>query len=130
MAEDKNEKIEKIINFIEELSVLELHELVKTLEEKFDVSAQPTAVTAVPTTTKTDEEAEEKSSYDVILKTPGDNKIAVIKAVRTIDQSVGLKEAKELVEAAPKPILEGAAPEDAEEAKKVLEEAGAEVELK
>ncbi len=130
MAEEKNnKKLDELISTIEELSVLELNELVKALEEKFDISAQPAAVAAAPAAGGNGAEEEEKSAYDVVLKGAGDNKIAVIKAVRTIDQSVGLKEAKELVEAAPKTLLEAAPKEEAEEAKKALEEAGAEVEL-
>ncbi len=133
MAEEKtNKKLDELISTIEELSVLELNELVKALEEKFDISAQPAAVAAAPAADGNgddDGEKEEKSAYSVVLKGAGDNKIAVIKAVRSIDQSVGLKEAKELVESAPKTLLENAPAEEAEEAKKTLEEAGAEVEL-
>jgi len=129
MAESK---IEGIIKEIESLTVLELNDLVKALEEKFGVSA---AAMAVPTTTSAapaegEAKAEEKSAYDVILAAAGDQKIKVIKAVREINQQLGLKEAKELVESAPKPVLEKAKKEDAAAAKKKLEEAGAKVELK
>jgi len=125
-------KIEGIIKEIESLTVLELNDLVKALEEKFDVSAAAMAVpTAVPTGAQPAGEAtEEKSEYDVVLAAAGDQKIKVIKAVREINQQLGLKEAKELVESAPKPVLEKAKKEDAEAAKKKLEEVGAKVELK
>lgn len=131
MAE-KN-KIDGIVKEIEGLTVLELNELVKALEEKFGVSA---AAMAVPGTVPGSEvataetAAEEKSEYDVILAAAGDEKIKVIKAVREVNQRLGLKEAKELVESAPKPVLEGAKKDDAEEAKKKLEAAGAKVTLK
>lgn len=124
---------EEIIKAIEEMSVLELSELVKDLEERFGVSAAapvaampmagaPAAAAAAPA-------EEEKTEFDVILKGVGSNKIAVIKAVRELT-SLGLKEAKELVDSAPKPVKEGVSKEEAEEAKKKLEEAGAEVEIK
>jgi len=108
---------------------------VKALEEKFGVSAAtmaaPTA--AAPATGQAEGESkatEEKAEYDVILANAGDQKIKVIKAVREINQKLGLKEAKELVESAPKPVLEKAKKEDAEAAKKKLEEVGARVEMK
>ena len=132
MAEKKS-NIEGIIKEIEGLTVLELNELVKALEEKFGVSA---AAMAAPATTPAvageagPEAAEEKAEYDVVLAAAGDQKIKVIKAVRELNQNLGLKEAKELVESAPKTVLEKAKKEDAEEAKKKLEEAGAKVELK
>ncbi|KKU42872.1 MAG: 50S ribosomal protein L7/L12 [Microgenomates group bacterium GW2011_GWA1_46_7] len=113
----------EIVEKIEKLSVLEVADLVKALEEKFGVSAAaPVAVAAAP--------VEEKDAFDVVISSGGTNKIAVIKAVRELNQTLGLKEAKDLVEAAPKTILEGAKKEDAEAAKKKLEEAGATVELK
>lgn len=131
-------KVEDLIKNVEGLSVLELNELVKALEEKFGVTAAPVAV--APTSVgvggapaegaAAQAPAEGKSAYDVILTASGDNKIAVIKAVREINQNLGLKEAKDLVDAPPKPILEGAKKEDAEAAKKKLEAAGATVELK
>ena len=131
MAE-KN-KLEGIIKEIESLTVLELNELVKALEEKFGVSAAAmTAPATAPAATAGQETgpAEEKSEYNVILTAAGDQKIKVIKAVREINQQLGLKEAKELVESAPKTVLEKAKKEGAEEAKKKLEAAGAKVELK
>ena len=124
---------EKVLNLIEEvksLTVLELSELVKELEEEFGVSAQaPVAAVAAAPAAGGAEAAEEKSEFDVVLNSPGQEKIKVIKAVRDIT-GLGLKEAKELVDKAPKPVKEGAAKEEAEEMKGKLEEAGAEVELK
>lgn len=131
-----SKKAEEILKAVEEMSVLELNELVKALEEKFGVSAAPMAaapvVGAVSAAGGADGAApvEEKAAYDVVLTDSGATKIAVIKAVREINQNLGLKEAKDLVDAPPKPILEGAKKEDAEEAKKKLEGAGAKVELK
>ncbi len=127
-----SDKLEKIIKEVESLTVLELADLVKALEDKFGVTAAaPIAVAAGPVAGGGDQAAaEEKTEFNVILSASGANKIAVIKAVRIIKPDLGLKEAKELVEAAPKSILEGAKKEDAEKAKKVLEEAGAQVELK
>ncbi len=124
--------IEGIIKDVESLTVLELNELVKALEEKFGVSAAAMAAPAAAPAEQAEGEAkaEEKSEYDVILAAAGDQKIKVIKAVREINQQLGLKEAKELVESAPKLVLEKAKKEDAEEAKKKLEAAGAKVELK
>ena len=133
MAEEKtqpNPKLTKIITAIEVLSALELSQLVTELEEKFGVSATPVAAPAPLNGAGETAPAEEKSEYDVILTAFGENKISVIKAVRVINPNLGLKEAKDLVEAAPKPILEKAKKEEAEEAKKKLEEAGAKVELK
>lgn len=125
-------KLQKIIDEVEKLSVLELSELVKALEDKFGVSASAPMAIAGPAAAgaAAAEPAEEKTEFDVILASAGANKIAAIKAVREINQNLGLKEAKDLVEAAPKPVLEGAKKEDAEAAKKKLEEAGATVELK
>ncbi len=123
--------VEKIIEQVGELSVMELSELVKGLEEKFGVSAMPVmAAGAAPAAGgAAAAEAEEKSEYNVVLAASGDQKIAVIKAVREIKQELGLKEAKDLVDAAPKE-LGTMKKEDAEAAKKKLEEAGATVELK
>ena len=121
---------EKILAMIEEvktLSVLELNELVKALEEEFGVSAA--AVAAAPAAGAAAPAAEEKSDFDVVLTSFGDAKMAVIKAVKDIC-GLGLKEAKELVEAAPKAIKEGVAKAEAEELKAKLEEAGAKIELK
>ena len=134
MAEKKS-NTENIIKEIEGLTVLQLNELVKSLEEKFGVSAALSAAQAplsgaAGQTEGKEGKTEEKAEYDVILAAAGDQKIKVIKAVRELNQNLGLKEAKELVESAPKTILEKAKKEDAEEAKKKLEEAGAKVELK
>lgn len=124
-------KTAKIIEEVEGLSVLELNELVKALEEKFGVSAMPVA-SAAPAAGETAAAApaEEKSSYTVVLTASGENKIQTIKAVREVNQNLGLKEAKDLVEAAPKEVLTDVNKETAEEAKKKLEESGAKVELK
>ena len=120
---------EEILQAIESMTVLELSELVKDMEEKFGVSAAaPVAVAAAPGAAGA-AAAEEKSEFDVILAGAGDKKINVIKVVREIT-GLGLKEAKELVDGAPKPVKEGAAKAEAEEIKKKLEEAGASVELK
>lgn len=124
---------EKLIEVIENLSVLELSDLVKSLEEKFGVSAS-VPVAAAPSApaadTSTEEEAPEKSTFNVILANSGANKIAVIKAIREIVPTLGLKEAKDLVDTAPKPVVEGVNKEASEEARKKLTEAGATVELK
>lgn len=125
------DKIQTIIDQVSELSVLELAELVKALEEKFGVSAAPVAVAGVVATAPAAAEAaEEKSAYDVVLVDAGSNKIGVIKALREINSNLGLVEAKTIAESAPKTILEAAKKEDAELAKKKLEDAGAKVELK
>ncbi len=125
---------EKVLNLIEEvkgLTVLELSELVKALEEEFGVSAAaPMAVAAAaPAAGGEAAAAAEKSDFDVVLAEAGGQKIKVIKVVREIT-GLGLKEAKELVDNAPKPVKEGAAKEEAEEIKAKLEEVGATVELK
>lgn len=126
------EKYKDLVEKIEKLSVLELAELVKILEDKFGVSATAPAAVAVvaggPASAEAGD-AEEKTAFDVELKTVGDQKINVIKAVREITGQ-GLKESKDIVEAAPKVIKEGVTKEEAEEMKKKLEEAGATVELK
>ena len=120
---------EQLIADIKAMTVLELSELVKALEEEFGVSAAaPVAVAAAPVAGAAPA-AEEKTEFDVVLKSAGGNKIAVIKVVREIT-GLGLKEAKDLVDGAPKPVKEGAGKDDAEEIKKKLEEAGAKVELK
>ena len=119
------EKFKNIIEQIEKLTVVELAELVKALEEKFGVSAAAMAVAGPATGGGA---AEEKDSYNVILKTAGAQKINVIKTVKEIT-GLGLKEAKDLVDGAPKAIKEGVKTADAEEMKKKLEEAGATVEL-
>ncbi len=121
--------LEKIIKTIEELSVLELSELVKALEEKFGVSAAaPVAVAAGAQAAEAP--GEEQTTFNVILAEGGANKISVIKAVRELVPTLGLKEAKDLVDTAPKPVLEGVNKETANEAKTKLEAAGAKVELK
>lgn len=121
----------KIIDAVEKLTVLELAELVKALEDKFGVSASaPVAVAAAPAASADAAPVEEKSEFDIVLAATGANKIAAIKAIRVINQELGLKEAKDLVEAAPKTVAEGVKKEQAEEWKKLLEEAGAQVELK
>ena len=128
----KDEKMttEELIEVVKEMSVLELSELVKALEETFGVSAAaPMAVAAAPAAAGDAASEEEKSSFDVVLSAAGDKKIQVIKAVRTIT-GLGLKEAKALVDQAPKPIKEGVSKEEAEKVKSDLEEAGASVELK
>ena len=121
---------EEIVDALKEMTLLEASELVKAIEETFGVSAAApvAAVAAAPAAAGAAEE-EEKTNFDVVLEGFGDNKIAVIKVVRALT-SLGLKEAKEVVESAPKAVLEGAKKEDAEAAKKQLEEAGATVTLK
>ena len=122
-----NEKTTAILEEIKALTILELADLVKAIEEEFGVSAAPVAVAAggaAPVAA-----AEEKTEFDVVLKSAGANKLAVIKVVREIT-GLGLKDAKDLVEGAPKTIKEGASKDDAENIKKQLEEAGAEVECK
>lgn len=122
---------EDVIEYLSNLTVLELSELVKDLEEKFGVSAAA-PVAAMPMGAMPGDAggaAEEKTEFDVILKSAGDKKINVIKEVRKIT-GLGLKEAKALVEEAPKPVKEGIAKEDAEKIKEELEAAGAEIELK
>lgn len=127
----KNSKLDKIIDQIAELSVLELSELVSALEEKFGVEAMATVpVAAGSGNGQADQNKEEKSEFDVILSDTGAKKIQVIKALREIKPDLGLKEAKDLTENTPADILKGAKKEQAEDAKKKLEEAGAKVELK
>ena len=121
------EKTTAILDQIKELTILELSDLVKALEEEFGVSAAPVAVAAVGGAAAP--AAEEKTEFDVILANFGAKKLDVIKVVREIT-GLGLKDAKDLVEGAPKPVKEGASKEEAEEIKKKLEEAGASVELK
>ncbi len=129
-AKPVSANLEKIIEQIEKLSVLELADLVHALEDRFGVSASaPVAVAAVGPAAGNGEPAEEKTTFNVILSGAGANKIAVIKAVRELVQTLGLKEAKDLVEAAPKPVLEGVNKATAEEAKLKLTAAGATVEL-
>ena len=121
---------EEIMQAIESMTVLELSELVKAMEEKFGVSAAaPVAVAAAAPAAGGAAAAEEQTEFDVILKSAGDKKINVIKVVREIT-GLGLKEAKALVDEAPKPVKEKVAKAEAEELKAKLEEAGAQVELK
>jgi large subunit ribosomal protein L7/L12 len=122
---------EDVIEFIANMSVLELSELVKEMEDKFGVSAAaPVArMAAGPADAGAGAEAEEKTEFDVILNAAGDKKIAVIKEVRAIT-GLGLKDAKALVDDAPKPVKEGIAKEEAEKIVAQLEEAGAQVEMK
>ena len=123
---------EEILDAIGEMSVLELSELLKEFEEKFDVTAAaPVAVAAAAPAAagSEDGEVEEKDSFDVNLAAAGDKKIQVIKEVRTLT-NLGLKDAKDLVDGAPSTILEGASKEDAEKAKEALEATGATIELK
>ena len=122
--------LNKIVDDLSSLTVLEAAELSKMLEEKWGVSAAaPVAVAAAPTAGGGDAAAEEKTEFDIELSESGSNKIAVIKEVRTIT-GLGLKEAKDLVEGAPKPLKQGVKKEEAEEMKKALEAAGAKVTLK
>ena len=121
-----SEKIIGLVDTIKTLTILEVADLVKALEEEFGVSAAPVAVAAVGAAAPV---VEEKTEFDVVLTSFGSSKLGVIKAVREVT-GLGLKEAKELVEGAPKAIKEGASKEEAEELKAKLEEAGAKVELK
>ena len=139
MTEEKKEekkevevpkKFKSLVEEIEKMSVLDLAELVEILEDKFGVSAAaPVAVAGAPVAGDAGDAADEKSEFDVELISAGDSKINVIKAVKTITDA-GLKDAKDMVDAAPKVIKEKVAKEEAEEMKKTLEEAGATVELK
>jgi len=125
-----SKEAQKILEAVEKLSVLELADLVKAMEEKFGVSAAaPVAVAANPAAGDDAGQEEEKDSFDVVLTNTGAQKIGVIKILREIT-GLGLKEAKDLADSAPKAIKEGAEKEEAEEIKKKLEEAGASVELK
>ena len=122
---------QKVIDSVEKMTVLELSQLVKALEDKFGVvAAAPVAVAGAAPAGGGDADADSGSdTVDVVLKSAGDKKIQVLKAVREIT-GLGLKEAKELVDAAPKPVKEGVAKDEAETLKKQLEEQGAEIELK
>ncbi|MDD5953090.1 MAG: 50S ribosomal protein L7/L12 [Oscillospiraceae bacterium] len=124
-----SEKITNIIEEVKALSVLELSELVKAIEEEFGVSAAAPVAVAAAGAAAPGAAAEEKTEFDVILKGAGANKIAVIKVVREIT-GLGLKEAKAVVDGAPKPVKEGVSKDDAEAIKTKLTEAGAEVEVK
>jgi len=134
MSEEKKEvvvpeKFQKLVSEIEKLSVLDLSELVKVLEEKFGVSAAAPMMMAAPSAAAPAAAAEEKDSFNVELTDAGANKIAVIKALREVT-ALGLKEAKDLVDGAPKMIKEGATKDEADSLKKKLEEAGGKVTLK
>ena len=122
---------EEVLEAISQMSVMDLVELISEMEEKFGVTAAaPVAVAAAPAAGDSeDSSAEEQSEFEVILQSAGDNKIAVIKAVRSIT-GLGLKDAKDIVEAAPKSLKESVSKEESDEMKKQLEEAGASVELK
>jgi large subunit ribosomal protein L7/L12 len=127
-----SKKQDEILDAISKLTVIELSELIKAMEDKFDVSASA-AVAVAPAGAVAPGAAsagsEEKTEFDVILTAAGDNKVSVIKAVRAAT-SLGLKEAKDLVDSAPKPVKEGVPKKEADELKKQLEEAGAKVEVK
>jgi len=127
MAEEK--KIEDMLGSIEKMSVMELSNLVKAIEEKFGVTAQAPVVAAAPGAAAGAPAEEEKTTFTVVLASAGDKKIQVIKEIRTVT-SLGLKEAKDLVEGAPKTVKEGVSKQEAEEMKKKLEAQGAKVELK
>ena len=121
---------EQILEAIAGMSVLELSQLIKDMEEKFGVSAAaPAAVAVAPAGGEAAAPAEEQTQFDLVLTSFGDNKVAVIKAVRQLT-GLGLKEAKDLVEGAPKPVKEAVAKAEAEEGKKLLEDAGAGCEIK
>ncbi|HAZ10188.1 MAG: 50S ribosomal protein L7/L12 [Omnitrophica bacterium GWA2_41_15] len=125
-----NKKIEEMLGTIKQMSVLELSSLVKAIEEKFGVTAQaPVAVAAPGAAQGAAAPVEEKTTFTVVLVSSGSNKIQVIKEIRTIT-SLGLKEAKDLVEGAPKTVKESVSKEEAEDIKKKLEAQGAKVELK
>ena len=137
MAEEKKEtklssNAEKVLEMVEKMTMLELNDLVKAMEEKFGISASAPVATVASNATSAEASApaEEKTEFDVVLTTCGEKKIDVIKVVRELNQALGLIEAKNWVESAPKVILEKAKKEPAEEAKKKLEAAGAKVELK
>jgi large subunit ribosomal protein L7/L12 len=123
-----SEKITQILDEVKALTILELAELVKALEEEFGVSAAPVAVAGAAVAADAPA-AEEKTEFDVILKAFGDKKLDVIKAIRSIT-GLGLKEAKELVEGAPKTVKEGVTKEEADKVAEELKAAGAEVEIK
>ncbi|MFW6110343.1 MAG: 50S ribosomal protein L7/L12 [Patescibacteria group bacterium] len=126
-----SEEAQQVLEIIQEMSLLELNNLVKAIKQEFDIEPMVTA-TAAPESNggREEEDTEEKSAYDVSLEDAGDQKIAVIKALRGFNQDLGLKEAKEMAESAPTVVGEGVPAEEAEELKKSLEEAGATAELK
>ena len=120
---------EEILDAIAEMSVLELSELLKDFEEKFDVTAAAPVAVAAAAPADDDSDEEEQDSFDVVLTDAGDKKIQVIKEVRALT-NLGLKDAKDLVDGAPNAVMEGVSKEDAEKAKEALEAAGAAIELK
>ena len=124
-----NEKTTQILDLVKGLTILELADLVKALEEEFGVSAAPVAVAAAPGAAAAAPAAEEKTEFDVVLKAAGASKLNVIKVVREIT-GLGLKDAKDLVEAAPKTVKEAVAKDEAEKIAEQLKAAGAEVEVK
>ncbi len=126
---DVSKEVTKVLDEIKKLTVMQVVELVKAMEEEFGVSAAAMAAPAAAPAAGDGEAAEEQTEFDVILASFGSNKIAVIKAIRAVT-TLGLKEAKDLVEAAPAPVKEGVAKAEAEDMKKQLEEAGATVEVK
>lgn len=132
MAEETqvSKNVQKLVDAVKELSLMEVSELVKALENEFGVSAAAPMMAAPAAAAGEAAAVEEKTEFDVVLKDAGSNKIAAIKAVRTLKPDLGLSEAKAFVESAPKTVLEGAKKEDAEAAKKALEEAGCTVEIK
>lgn len=125
-----SDKVEKIAKEIEGLSVIEVATLSSYLEEKFGVSAMPVAAASVPVQGPPGEPTEEKTTFTVVLTATGDNKLGVIKAIREINSSLGLMEAKKIAESAPQEILKDVKKDQSEEAKKKLETAGGKVELK
>ena len=120
---------EDVVSFIDSMTVLEMSEFVKELEDKYGVTAAAPTAAAAPAAAGGEAAAEEKTEFDVVLTAVGDKKIQVIKEVRTVT-GLGLKDAKDLVESAPKAIKEGVKKEEAEEIKKKVEEAGGSVEVK
>ncbi len=123
------DKKQQVINIIKEMTVIELSELVKELEELFGVTAAAPVAVAAAGAAETAEEAEEKTEFTVVLTSPGAKKIQAIKVVRAITK-LGLKEAKELVDGAPNPIVENVSKDEADQVKAQMEEAGATVEIK
>ncbi len=130
MSEEKNKSVSKLVEEIEKLKLVEVAELVSALEEKFGVTAAIPVAAAAPAGGEAGEKAEEKTAFNVELTASGENKIGVIKAVREVVQELGLKEAKDLVDGAPKMIKENVKKADAEVMKKKIEEAGGKVTLK
>jgi len=128
-SKELSKKVQKIVDSVKELSLMDVAELVKALEDEFGVSAAAPVMAAVPAAA-TAAPVEEQSEFDVILKDGGSNKIGAIKAVRALKPDLGLSDAKKFVESAPQTVLESAGKDAAAEAKKALEEAGCVVELK